>query len=215
MGNFGRIRWRRSKLLTLLLAAACVGALTLIPDMIGLERGAQPLARVPLPNITPKDLPEPVEESSDLEETPVDLSADVAVEQGLAFAEGASGEPVSSIADPRPTQASLALEADGLLPLSFDIMRPGAGTEMVDGDAIVVRKSVRVNDLAAGSLPIYIDGNSRLLVDPKELKRVLSRSGITRDVDGGSGLLTFVQLRETGIDLRYDPLSDSLLITTG
>ena len=215
MGSFGRMRLGRLALSAIVLAGAGAGALAVIPDMIGRE-GTQPLARVQLPNFTRIDLPAPVSDDGDGEDATVDLTVDQATEQAAVAAEGASIAPSEGApAEPRGRVASVGPDKNGLLPLSFDVMRPGAGSERVGADAIVVRKPVRINDREVGSLPIHIDGNSRLLVDPKELKSVLARSGIARDVGGGAGLLTFVQLRENGIDLRYDPSSDSLLITTG
>lgn len=215
MRSFGKMRLGRLALSAIVLAGAGAGALAVIPDMIGRE-GTQPLARVELPTFTRIDLPAPVSEDHDGEQETVELTADEAAEQAATAAEGAS--EVSSQGTPWQPRQSAAVagpDKNGLLPVSFDVMRPGAGSERVGADAIVVRKSVRINDREAGSLPIHIDGNSRLLVDPKELKSVLARGGIARDVGGGSGLLTFVQLRESGIDLRYDPSSDSLMITTG
>lgn len=215
MRSFGRMRLGRLALFAVVLAGAGAGALAFIPDMIGRE-GAQPLARVELPTFTRIDLPAPVSEDSDGEQETIDQTVEQAAEQAAVAAEGASiAPPEGPTAEPQRRVASLSPDRNGLLPLSFDVMRPGAGSERVGADAIVVRKAVRINDREAGSLPIHIDGNSRLLVDPKELKSVLARGGIARDVGGGSGLLTFVQLRESGIDLRYDPSSDSLLITTG
>lgn len=215
MRSFGRMRLGRLALSAIVLAGAGAGALAVIPDMIGRE-GAQPLARVELPTFTRIDLPAPVSDDAANEETAADLTVDQAAEQAVVAAEGASiARPEGTTAEPRQRVASLSPDQNGLLPLSFDVMRPGAGSERVGSDAIVVRKAVRINDREAGSLPIHIDGNSRLLVDPEELKSVLARGGITRNVGGGSGLLTFVQLRESGIDLRYDPSSDSLMITTG
>lgn len=215
MGSFGRMRLGRLALFAFVLAGAGAGALAVIPDMIGRE-GTQPLARVPLPSFTRIDLPEPVSGEPDGEDASAELSVDQAAEMAAVAAEGASiNPPEGTPAEPRQRVAAISPDENGLLPVSFDVMRPGAGSERVGADAIVVRKAVRINDREAGSLPIHIDGNSRLLVDPKELRSVLARGGVARDVGGGSGLLTFVQLRESGIDLRYDPSSDSLLITTG
>jgi hypothetical protein len=99
------------------------------------------------------------------------------------------------------------------IPLEFDIATPGAGGESVGGDAIVVRKPVRMGAQELGTLPVHVDGDSRLLVDAGDVLDLLARAGASATFKG-SGLISFGELRNSGVDLRYDPNSDSVLLAT-
>lgn len=107
---------------------------------------------------------------------------------------------------------------NGLIPLTFDLASPGSGGESVGADAIVVRKSLRIRGRDVGSLMVHIDSDTRLLIDGEQLKRVLAAAGEPRNLrlsQRTDNLLTFTELRNDGVDLRYDPGSDSLVMTTG
>lgn len=97
---------------------------------------------------------------------------------------------------------------------SFDLASPGSGNERVSGEAIVVRKILRFGKSEIGSAPIHVDGQSRLLIDTGELAKVLRTAGIESELGSkASGLATFPDLRRRGIDLRYDPQSDTINVT--
>ena len=107
---------------------------------------------------------------------------------------------------------------NGLIPLTFDLASPGSGGESVGADAIVVRKSLRIRGRDVGSIIVHIDSDTRLLIDGEQLKRVLAAAGEPRNLRRSQrtdNLLTFTELRNDGVDLRYDPGSDSLVMTAG
>lgn len=182
--------------------AALVAVILLVqPDLLPGARG--PVTRVPLTSFTRIDLPaaEPADAADDSSLARIDAAeaADLA-----ALTAARPGDPTADI--PRP---SLATTRDA----------PDTGTiTALATDPVIVRKVVRVNNREAGSVAIHIDSRSRLLVDPADLGAVLARAGVQRGVPrppAGQTMVSFSELRAGGLDLRYDPESDSVAITTG
>lgn len=204
------------------MGAAVVAAIAILavhPAVSEAVRGSGAVMRVPLPNFTRIDLPKPPSAAPAAIQPAEATSTGDAANAALAAAGGPPvPAPGGSGAIGGDIQRLAVRDTNGIIPLSFDIARPGSGTEAVGANAIVVRKAVRVNNREVGSLPIHIDGNSRLLVDAGELRKLLAKagaSGTLRDPRGGTDLLTFSELRDDGVDLRYDPGSDSVVINTG
>ncbi|MBX7495013.1 hypothetical protein K3172_03975 [Qipengyuania sp. 6B39] len=182
--------------------AALVAAVLFVqPELLPGARA--PVARVPLPSFTRIDLPaaEPVDEADAA--LPARIDAAEAADLAALTAARPGGPPAGA---PRP---SLATTRDA----------PDAGTiAALATEPVIVRKVVRVNNREAGSMPIHIDARSRLLVDPADLGAVLARAGVQRGTArpaAGQAMLSFSELRAGGLDLRYDPESDSVVITTG
>lgn len=172
----------------------------------------QGVARVPLPNFTRVELPgTPAQPASAPEAESV--AADETMDAALAL-DTEAGETAA-----RPAAGQTARLAPGnVIPVRFDIESPGMGDEVVGGDEIVVRKTVRIGNREVGSLPIHVDGRSRLLVRGADLRSVLESAGegdrLAKSA-ASQDLRTFAELRKDGVDLRYDPASDSVVLTIG
>ncbi len=193
--------------------AACVAVAAVLVDNAAWHRPE--ISGVPLPNFTRIDLPSTDAGAAALPDI------QIAAEE---LAAGAADTDVPASADASGTQALAAARServigpDGIIPVNFDIGTPGSAGEAVRGDAIVVRKTVRIGTREVGSLPIHVDGRSRLLVDTADLRRMLARAGQDDTLKAGAGkdgLQTFSELRSAGVDLRYDPNSDSVVMTIG
>lgn len=199
------IRMGRRRLVLLLLWAGIFAAaipLAASTLAIGWERGF--VKRVPMPNYNRVRLPERREGPA---------NPDMAGEVAQAIAESVS----ETSANPVPPKSQSAQAAgtvtapSAFIPVEFDILTPGAGGDAVGGEAIVVRKVVRLGQKDIGSLPIHVDGGSRLLVDASEVRSLLDDAKVPGTVRG-SGLVSLADLRKSGIDLRYDPTSDSVVL---
>lgn len=105
----------------------------------------------------------------------------------------------------------------GLLQVEFDLADPGAFGSGDGGSAIELRKAVRLNGADAGDARIRVSGSSTLSIAREELGRLLARSG-QRELIGrlGSGgqFVSFEEMRRQGIEVRYDPVSDRILVST-
>lgn len=160
------------------------------------------------PALPPEAPTSPDEEAlpAEIEEPAPEVLA--AVEESSAVANGQTDLPAA------PVPAPIARTANGMIASSFDLASPGSGNERVSGEAIVVRKVLRFGKSEIGSAPIHVDGQSRLLIDTGELAKVLRTAGIDSELGSkASGLATFPDLRRRGIDLRYDPQSDTINVT--
>ena len=195
------------------LAAIAVAA-PAVPHLQALTSTYRGVARVALPNFTRVQLPEtpaPQETSGvvDTPETDAPVIEEIDPEQSPpALVAGAAAR--------NPTLAQAG--ANGIIPVRFDLETPGSGDEVVGGDEIIVRKAVRLAGREIGSLPIHVDSRSRLLVRPSDLKSVLEKAGQGGKIRGSGSkdeLRSFAELRKDGLDLRYDPAGDIVVITIG
>jgi len=82
-----------------------------------------------------------------------------------------------------------------------------------DGE-IEVQKTPTANGQILGTLTVTIDKYAQLHAAPGELRQILAEtneiSGLSRV--GSARLVSFARLRDTGIDLRYDPVSDVIIL---
>lgn len=193
--------------------AALAVTLPLLPRVTTLAAPYTGVMRVPLPNYTRVEMPGSRTESlaggtSELPVTPA-ISSKEGTEEALAAAVG----------DMPPGAVPQARAAPGnIIPVRFDLQSPGLGDEVVGGDEIVVRKSVRIGAREIGKLPIHVDSRSRLLVRTGDLRNVLEKAGHEDklgEAATGNQLRTLADLRKDGLDLRYDPNSDSVVLTIG
>lgn len=122
---------------------------------------------------------------------------------------GEAPPPPSLAATPPPLAPPVR---NGVIATNFDLGDRGAAPERIAGDAVVVRKVFRMNGGDIGSAAVHVDAGSRLLVDRQDLARLLRDTGRTPPpaLQDASGLATFNDLRRRGIDLRYDPGSDTI-----
>ncbi|MEZ5681347.1 MAG: hypothetical protein R3E14_08615 [Erythrobacter sp.] len=207
-------RGKQVVLASTLVLAACAAAFAFLPSMETLAAPYRGVARIQLPNFTRVEMPGSeqaalVETEAQVQGGPPDEAPALALEE-TRTQHGATAEP-------RP--AATARPAPGnVIPVRFDLETPGLGDEVVGGDEIVVRKAVRLGSREIGSLPIHVDSQSRLLVRPADLKSLLDKAGQGAKVRGAAGsneLRSFGELRKDGVDLRYDPTSDSVIVTIG
>jgi hypothetical protein len=154
----------------------------------------------------------------------------VAVPATGAESEEAAGEPAAPDGEPSPAAADAGPGArtaetpssaprpatDGLLAIQFDLADPGAFAAG-GGSPIEIRKAVRLNGADAGEARIHVGASSRLSIAREELGRLLARSGqqaLIERLGTGERLVSFDEMRRQGIDVRYDPVSDRLLVYT-
>jgi hypothetical protein len=105
----------------------------------------------------------------------------------------------------------------GLLPVEFDLADPGAFGSGDGGSAIELRKAVRLNGADAGDARIRVSGSSTLSIAREELGRLLARSGqreLVGQMGSGGQFVSFEEMRRQGIEVRYDPVSDRILVST-
>jgi hypothetical protein len=101
------------------------------------------------------------------------------------------------------------------LAIQFDLGDPNKSTD--GGSAIEVRKAVRLNGADAGDARIHIDASSTLSIARDELDRLLARSGrreLMSQLSSAGRFIRFEEMRRHGIDVRYDPVSDRVLVET-
>ena len=209
---------KRAALAGLAVVAGCAAAIPFLPRLETIAAPYRGVVRVALPNYTRVDLPG----SENPQDSAVDATGEAAlIDETVAVS---LEDPVLQ-AEPRPearpgtgTRSGTRPAPGNVIPVKFDLQSPGLGDEVVGGDEIVVRKALRLGSREIGSLPIHVDSQSRLLVRPDDLKAVLESAGQASRLRSGANanqLRTFADLRKDGIDLRYDPNSDSVMLTIG
>lgn len=108
--------------------------------------------------------------------------------------------------------------SDATLYTNFDLANVDSSPERVAGDEVVVRKVLRIGEREIGSAPIHVDKGSRLLIDVADLQRLFRSAGVASALNGrnsSSALASFGDLRRDGVDLRYDPVTDTIAVTVG
>jgi hypothetical protein len=156
-----------------------------------------------------------------------DLSADLEAAAILREAVE-SAEPLASETEPKLAIAtdssgrdqtkeahlSRTSRPDGLLDVTFDLSRP----DILDRSSLDVRKVVRFNGADAGQATIRVGHGSALFIAREDLRSLLSGAG---RVDLADKLATgaerpfvaFDEVRQAGLNLRYDAASDRILFT--
>lgn len=192
--------------------AALVLGVVLVPGTEAVSTRYNGVMRVPMPNFTRVEMP-----GAGAGEVSLAAAADPAIAAEAAAELGAEGVPVTQ-GEPGAAPAAARPAPGNIIPVRFDIQSPGLGDEVVGGDAIVVRKSVRIGTREVGKLPIHVDSRSRLLVRPSDLRAMLEKAGqdeMLGDRASSNELRSLGDLRKDGLDLRYDPNSDSVVLTVG
>ena len=109
--------------------------------------------------------------------------------------------------------------SSSLIGIDFDLATQGAvsSAPVIQPESLVaVQKSVFANGSELGSLTVQIDPAARPYLDRAELKELLARAGVSTarlDARSSSELLSFTNVRDAGIDLRYDPIEDSITLS--
>ena len=126
--------------------------------------------------------------------------------------------PASEPDTPRKDPAAEGTgDAPGLAGVAFDLasMSGAPSAAGSDPDApIEVRKPLFSGGVQLGSLTVMIDASSALHAAPGELQAILARSGEPGRLDKftSAEFVSFSRLRQSGIDLRYDPVSDRIIL---
>jgi len=106
--------------------------------------------------------------------------------------------------------------SSALMGIDFDLAKPDAVSSaptLQPGSLVAVEKSVFANGSELGSLTVQIDPAAKPYLNRAELKELLDRAGVSTarlDARGSAELLSFTNVREAGIDLRYDPVNDNI-----
>jgi hypothetical protein len=101
--------------------------------------------------------------------------------------------------------------------VDFDLSGSG-GSGDGGGSAVELRKAVRLNGAEAGRATIRVSAASTLSISADELRAVLARAGrgdLARRIGapGGAGrFVGFEEMRQQGIDVRYDAAADRIVI---
>lgn len=101
-------------------------------------------------------------------------------------------------------------DKNGMLAIDFDL-QGGAQSSR----SIAVQKPVTVAGLASGNLSVRIDGAAKIYANRAEIASLLDgKSNKSERVRAASAedFLSFQQIRDLGIDIRYDPSSDRIII---
>lgn len=101
----------------------------------------------------------------------------------------------------------------GMLDIDFTL-KGGADS----AKAINVRKPVAVAGAVSGNLSIRIDGAARIYARRSEVASLLEgKSDKSERIRTASGddFVSFEQLRDLGVDIRYDPSADRIVIPNG
>jgi len=211
-GLFGTLRMGKRRLPAALLAAATiVVGVPLVAATIAESRNQGFVLRAELPRFSRILLPSAIDGPSQPEPQSAEVMQAVAESSQVA---PAGENPGLAAATPALAAAPGARQRGApFIPVEFDILTPGAGNESVSREAITVRKAVRMGGKEVGTLPVKVDGDSRLLVDVGDVRDLLIRSGESANISG-NGLISFGELRRAGVDLRYDPGTDAVVLAT-
>jgi hypothetical protein len=139
--------------------------------------------------------------------------ADAEPDQGLELAMGQAGQA----RDPErnvPARSPQARQPEGLLEVSFNLAEAGA----MDRSSLDVRKGVRFNGADAGQATIRVGAGSALYIASEDLRTLLSaakRVDLVESLAAGAQqpFVGFDEVRQKGLNLRYDAVSDRILIS--
>ena len=122
--------------------------------------------------------------------------------------------PVSSAIVPLQPVTQATVAPSRLLSVNFDLADP-AGT---DSAAVDTRKNVRVDGVEVGSATIRVTSGSALFIARDDFRALLNTSGhkdlAARVTGGGAGFASFGEIRRLGFGVRYDPVTDRILVSS-
>lgn len=153
-------------------------------------------------------------QSGSVDESPVSVDGSVAP----ANLSASDSDEAILAADPagvrsaiRPGREGSAL---GLMKVHFDL----AGQSGASG-GFSVRKPLIANGVAYGDVELRIMGDTRIFVNANQISGLLADRGergaaAVRKAAGGNGFVEFDDMRAAGIDVRYDPVRDRIVLST-
>lgn len=125
----------------------------------------------------------------------------------LAFGDGFGRSASRSSAPIQQPGSNRMIEVD------FDLE---GGAE--SSNAISVDKPVAIGGNNSGRLAIRIDGAAQIFADRGQVAELLAKDDAATAekvrTAGGEDYLSFRQLRDLGVDIRYDPAADRIVIPT-
>lgn len=134
-------------------------------------------------------------------------------DQGLELAMAPAGQ-VRDLEQDVAAQIPQADQPEGLLEVSFNLAEAGAA----DRSSLDVRKGVRFNGADAGQATIRVGSGSALYIASEDLRTLLSaakRVDLVESLAAGEQqpFVGFDEVRQKGLNLRYDAVSDRILIS--
>ena len=110
------------------------------------------------------------------------------------------------------------LLGDLVIPIQYSLPEPTGnadGSEKETAGSIKIRKSIVSGGKVAGTALITVDRSSRLLMESNDvrdlLKQVQANDGYLKQLPK-TGLLSFQTMRSMGIDMRYNPTTDTVML---
>ncbi|MBV7266498.1 hypothetical protein [Erythrobacter ani] len=177
--------------------------------------------------VSPNDAPPLSENASAKEFEPEPRSGAGARTAQIDGADSQNSKPSQPAIDPAlartakneaSARAPIAIGDASLASIAFDLgEQPASAADVrpVGGDLIEVRKSLINQGTNLGSMTVTIDQNARIFVRGDELKSLLEQSELHSGMPSqlaSSELVSFQQVRDAGIDIRYDPIDDQIVL---
>jgi hypothetical protein len=126
--------------------------------------------------------------------------------------------PLAAVTAPDSPGIDTAQAANGapgrLLAVNFDLSDPaGSDSAVVD-----TRKNVRIDGVEAGTAAIRVTSGSALFIARNDFRNLLNSSGrkdLAARVGGGAAAFaSFDEIRRLGFGVRYDPVTDRILVSS-
>lgn len=180
------------------------------------SRNSRGYVRIELPNVEIVRL----DQVTDVEAHAM-LGASIEQSQTSVFAEPAPSPATAALAGtqgPALTENQAVVIAPtrgpiGLLAVNYDL----ASENTQARETLDVRKSVRFNGRDAGQATIRVGSGSRLFIDSDDLRTLLAaaeRTDLAGELSNGQqSFVGFDEVRERGLNVRYDAVSDRILIS--
>ncbi|WP_298309140.1 hypothetical protein [uncultured Erythrobacter sp.] len=150
---------------------------------------------------------------------PIDLSS--VAERVSSDSNGTAIDSPSIIASNSPetiSDASVPIQVSQSPPIGiqFDLADFNSTSASVQGDQIQVKKSLMSKGDRLGSITVTIDEFARNYATPGELQSLPEVSKLSKSLGQlePEALVSFSRLRELGIDLRYDPIADHIILAS-
>lgn len=143
---------------------------------------------------------------ADAERAALELLGEASQAQSVNLANGRSRLPDGFLGSNANAAPAISLGDQQLLRIDFDLGARGGGNMQVS-------KAVMLNGRSAGTVNVAIDRSSQLHLSSHDLAELLPDVHPVQELLSGE-YVTFDLLRSHGLEIRYDPVSDALVIGT-
>jgi len=129
---------------------------------------------------------------------------------GLAIRQANEGKPQTEKASPPPVRRIAGIK---VMAVDFDL----SGQRPADG-SLEIAKPMVLDGRAVGKAVIRIEGEKRLFLRSDAVNLVIAKASAGKDTGKLESLseeyafVSWERLRETGIDVKYDPINDRILV---